>query len=140
MRRYFAGRLPDGQWHALLAYCLDQADSFAVHVPDGPGPLSHGRAEFSALPEISIEPWPGMRDAIEISGALSARPRELFTAMETSLESYNPAEKLWDYRLIRNGEVILSIGDHADLLIHAGPDDLAELESLGIDTAAWDPR
>lgn len=138
MQRYYAGRIPDDQWRAVLAYCLGKADSFAVHVPDGPGPLSHGRVEFSALPGVTVEPWTGMQDAIEISGELSAGPRELFAAMETSVRSYNSEQKLWDYRLLRAGEVLLSISDYADLLLYVDQDDLAGLESLGVDTGRWD--
>lgn len=139
IQRYYLGHIPDEQWHVVLGHFLEQADSFAVHVPDGPGPLSHGREEFSALPEVTVGPWSGMRDAIEIAGALSGRPREMFAAMETSLESFNPEEKLWDYRLLKKGEVILSIGDYIDLLIYAGPDDVAMLEARGLDSTGWDP-
>src|SRR5437899_3854593 len=112
MQRYYVGRIPDDQWRALLAHCLERADSFAVHVPDGPGPLSHGREEFSALPGVTVEPWVGMKDAIEISGELSARARELFAATETSLESVDPERKLWDYQLLQDGGVMMNIGDY----------------------------
>jgi len=105
----YLGRVPDNEWKTLLQDHLDRADTFRVHVPDGEGPLSHGRAEFTALPQVEIRPWTGMRDALEIEGPLTAAARDLFTATENG--------ELWDYALLREGTVILSVGDFHDLQI-----------------------
>jgi hypothetical protein len=110
--RQYLGAVRDDEWRAVLA---ERADAFRVHVPDGDGPLSHGRTEFMALPGVEVRPWSGMRDAIEIAGPLSTAARDLFLRMEPSIESFDPERKLWDYELVQNGMVILSIGDYHDL-------------------------
>ena len=115
MTRQYLGAVPDDEWRALLEEHLERADAFRVHVPDGDGPLSHGRTEFMALPGVEVRPWSGMDDAIEIAGPLSAAARDLFLRMEPSIESFDPERKLWDYELVQNGMVILSIGDYHDL-------------------------
>jgi hypothetical protein len=140
--------VPDDEWRTLLGEHLKRADSFRVHVPDGDGPLSYGRVEFMALPGVVVqpwsgmrdaieitgplspaardlflrmEPWSGMRDAIEITGPLSPGARDLFLRMEPSIESFDPQHKLWDYELVENGVVILSIGDYHDLQVEIRP-------------------
>jgi hypothetical protein len=89
----------------------------SVHMPDGNGPLSHGQAEFMALPGVEVRPWSGMRDAIEIAGPLTPAARDLFVRLEPSIESFDPEHKLWDYELVQDGMVVLSIGDYHDLQI-----------------------
>jgi hypothetical protein len=70
-----------------------------------------------ALPGVEVRPWSGLHDAIEIAGPLSAAARDLFLRMEPSIESFDPEHKLWDYELVRNGMVILWIGDYHDLQV-----------------------
>jgi hypothetical protein len=53
-------------------------------------------------------------DGVEFAGPLTPAVLGLFVEMEPSLEEL---PELWDYRLVQNGEVILSIGDFHDLLI-----------------------
>jgi hypothetical protein len=115
----YLGHIPDERWRPLLASTLERADSFRVHMPDGDGPLSHGRAEFTALAGVGVHPWSGMKDAIEIAGPLTPEARTLFLTTETSLESYDAGEKLWDYQLLRGDTVLLSIGDFHDLMVPA---------------------
>jgi hypothetical protein len=139
MQGYFVGRIPDDHWRALFTYYLAEADSFLVHMPDGEGFLSYGWQEFRSLPGISIRPWDGMKDAIEIVGELSPHSRQLFTSIETSIDGYESGKKLWDYRLLRGGHVALSIGDFSDLLIWPTEADRAQLTSLGITADDWQP-
>ncbi|MFI5935200.1 hypothetical protein [Actinoplanes sp. NPDC051494] len=105
----YLGRVPDDEWPVLLREHLDRADTFRLHTPDGEGPLSAGRTEFQALPRVEVRPWTGMRDAIEIEGPLTPAARELFTAFEFGV--------LWDYQLVQDGTVVLSVGDFHDLQI-----------------------
>ncbi len=113
----YLGSVPDAEWRRLLTEHLDRADEFWVHTPDGDGPLSYGRAEFQALPAVEVRPWTGMRDAVEISGPLTAAAKDLFLRLEVSIESFDPEHKLWDYALLENGIVILSVGDYHDLQV-----------------------
>ena len=113
----YLGAVPDHEWRALLEEYLARADEFRVHMPDGHGQLSHGRAEFTALPGVEVRPWRGMRDAIEIAGPLTPAARDLFMRLEPSIESFDPEHKLWDYELVQDGTVVLSIGDYHDLQI-----------------------
>jgi hypothetical protein len=115
----YVGSVPDPEWRSLLAAHLERADEFRVHMPDGEGPLSSGRAEFVALAGADVRPWTGMRDAIEITGPLSPAAKDLFLRFETSIESFDPEHKLWDYELVENGTVVLSIGDYHDLQVDA---------------------
>jgi len=117
MPRQYLGAVPDDEWRPLLLANLQRADAFRVHEPDGDGPLSYGRVEFMALPGVEVRPWTGMRDAIEIAGPLSAAARDLFLLMEPSIDSFDPEHKLWDYELVQNGIVVLSIGDFHDLQV-----------------------
>ena len=109
--------MPDDEWRALLAGYLHSADEFRVHMPDGEGPLSYGRQEFLALPGAVVRPWAGMRDAIEITGPLNSAVRDLFVRLEPSIESFDPEHKLWDYELVQDGTVVLSVGDYHDLQV-----------------------
>ena len=86
-------------------------------MPDGDGPLSYGRLEFTSLPAAQVRPWSGMRDAIEIVGPMTAAAKDLFLRLEVSLESFDPEHKLWDYELVEDGTVVLSIGDYHDLVV-----------------------
>jgi hypothetical protein len=117
MSLQYLGIVSDDEWRALLTACLARADEFRVHMPDGQGQLSHGRAEFVALPGVEVRPWSGMRDAIEIAGPLTPAARNLFMRLEPSIESFDPEHKLWDYELVQDGTVILSIGDYHDLQV-----------------------
>ncbi len=117
MSRQYLGAVSDDEWRALLEEYLVRADEFRVHVPDGEGPLSHGRTEFMALPGVEVRPWSGMRDAIEIAGPLTPTARDLFVRLEPSIESFDPEHKLWDYELVQDGTVVLSIGDYHDLQV-----------------------
>ena len=137
MVTYFAGPIPDDQWRRLLGCCLRLADSFAVHFPDGPGMLSCGREEFPALTGAQAGPWSGMREAIEVTGPLTAESRELFSRIETSVSSYEPEGKLWDYRLSRRGEVLLQVGDFSDVLVSVDDGDLAALRAEGVIADRW---
>jgi hypothetical protein len=139
MQGYFVGSIPDRLWRPLLAYYLDVADSFLVHLPAGDGGLSAGREEFWLLPGVRTRPWDGMKDAIEIAGELSPRSRALFTSRETSIQSYDHDVKLWDYRLLRAGEPALSIGDFSDLLLWPTDTDRARLTAIGVSSDAWLP-
>lgn len=116
----YLGPLPDAEWRPLLIEHLDRADEFRVRMPDGDGPLSYGRAEFRALPGVDVRPWSGMRDAIEITGPMTSAVRDLFRRAEVSIESFDPEHKLWNYELVENGVVVLSIGDYHDLQVDAG--------------------
>ncbi len=138
MVQYFAGGMPDDQWHRLLTYCLAQADSFTAHFPDGPGMLSYGRDEFLALPGVDMSPWAGMRESTEVAGLLTPESIRLFDRIETSVRSYDAERKLWDYRLIRRGDLLLQVGDFSDVLVTADQDELATLRANGISTDAWD--
>jgi hypothetical protein len=113
----YLGAVPDDQWRALLTEHLDRADEFRVHMPDGEGSLSGGRSEFLALPGVVVRPWTGMRDAIEISGPLTPAVRDLFMRLEQSIDLFDPEHKLWDYELVQDGTVVLSIGDYHDLMV-----------------------
>ena len=53
------GAIPDDQRRVLLEQHVDRADEFRVHVPNGEGPLSYGRAEFMALPDVTVRRWSG---------------------------------------------------------------------------------
>jgi hypothetical protein len=113
----YLGAVPDHEWQALLKEYLTRANEFRVHLPDGEGPLSHGWTEFTALPGVEVRPWSGMRDALEISGPLTPAVRDLFVRLEPSIESFDPEHKLWDYALVQDGTVVLSIGDYYDLQV-----------------------
>ncbi len=117
MSTQYVGVVPDAEWRPLLHANLLRADEFRVHLPDGDGQLSYGRSQFAALPGVQVRTWSGMRDALEIVGPLTEAARDLFVRMEPSIESFDPEHKLWDYELLRDGEVILSIGDYHDLQV-----------------------
>ena len=117
MTREYVGPVPDAEWRRLLTEVVDRADTFRVHMPDGDGQLSYGRSELMALPAVQVQPWSGMRDAIEIVGPMTAAARELFLRLEVSIESFDQKHKLWDYELVEDGTVVLSIGDYHDLVV-----------------------
>jgi hypothetical protein len=117
MTRGYVGCVPDAEWRRLLTGSVERADEFRVHMPDGDGQLSYGRAELMKLPAVQVRPWSGMRDAIEIVGPMTPAAKDLFLRLEVSIESFDPEHKLWDYELVENGTVVLSIGDYHDLMI-----------------------
>ena len=118
------GAVPD-EWRALLTRHLKRADAFLVHMPDGHGPLSYRRQEFFALPGVSVRPWTGMRDAIEITGPLGPAARDLFVRLEPSVRSFGLERKLWNYALVQQGKVVLSVGDYHDLQVDVPSEDAA---------------
>lgn len=117
MVRRYLGSLPDAEWRPLLREQLGRADGFRLHVPDGDGPLSYGREEFAALPGVEVRAWDGMRDALEIAGPLTSAARDLFVRLAPSIACFDPERTLWDYELVRQGTVVLSVGDYHDLVV-----------------------
>src|SRR2546430_17288267 len=109
MSRRYLGAVPDDEWRALLKEHLNRADEFRVHMPEGEGPLSHGRAEFMALPGVEVRPWSGMRDAVEIAGPLTAAARELFMRLGPSIRSFDPEPNPWAYELLPDATVSRSL-------------------------------
>src|SRR3954466_14808581 len=99
MSRRYLGVVPDDEWRALLKEYLAHADEFRVNMPEGEGPLSHGRGGFMEVTGGGGGAGGRMRDAIEIAGPLSAAARDLFVRLEPSIESFDPEHKLWDYEL-----------------------------------------
>jgi hypothetical protein len=99
--------------------------------------LSHGRDDFPALPGARVTPWSGMRESIEVTGPLTAESRRLFDRIETSVTSFEPERKLWDYRLSRHGELLLQVGDFSDVLVTADDSELAALRAEGVSTDEW---
>jgi hypothetical protein len=79
-----------------------------------------------------------MRESVEVTGPLTAESRQLFDRIETSVTSYEPEHKLWDYRLFRNGSIVLQVGDFSDVLVTADDDELATIRAGGISTDDWD--
>ncbi|MDT4995330.1 MAG: hypothetical protein QOH97_5222 [Actinoplanes sp.] len=79
MTREYVGPVPDAEWRQMLTESLDRADEFRVHMPDGDGQLSYGRAEILELPAAEVRPWSGALtwgDCLGSSGgAAKVRPK-----------------------------------------------------------------
>jgi hypothetical protein len=56
MTERIVGVVPDPVWRRVLAHHLARADTFRVHMPDGAGLPSNGRAEIEALPGVTVRP------------------------------------------------------------------------------------
>jgi hypothetical protein len=140
MTKYYVGPLEDHHWRYLLSRTLDSADSFQVTTSEGEDMLGYGRTLFGALPGITVTPSARMRDAVVMSGELTAGIRDLFSSTQRSLTEYDADSdtRLWDYQLLKNGVEILSIGDFSDVILEATNEDLAEFDSAGLPCGAWD--
>ncbi|GAA3613270.1 hypothetical protein GCM10022223_31750 [Kineosporia mesophila] len=137
MARYYLGAIDDGPWQLILSRALDRADAFQVLMPDGEGPLSYGREQFLALPDLAVESSSRMWDAVVFSGTVTDQVRSFIASSEASLTEYDAAVRLWDFQLLSSGVEILSISDFTDLMIEATDVDMADLESAGVQTQGW---
>lgn len=100
-----------GMWKFVLKYGVLSATHFEVRFPDDPA-LSEGKEEFLQLPNISVEPWSGMKGAIAVKGEMTPKARALFLRMIDGEDI-----RLWDYVLFRDGKKILSVSDYIDRIV-----------------------
>lgn len=96
-------------WLPILKYGIRTATHFEAHFPDDDSYLAEGKDEVRQLPKTFVEPWSGMEGAIAVYGEMTPEARALF--MKVAEEG---TPWLWDYELIRDGEVLITVSDHED--------------------------
>lgn len=125
-------------WENCFRYLIERSDNFTIIFQGSKddttaGELNTGKKEFLDLPSISISPYKGMKNSIEVAGELNEVAQELFlNFMAPSFDGFKP--DLWSFQLVKGNVVNLRIEDFTVALLFLDEGELEDLSSRGIDT------
>ena len=116
---------------------MEQADIFQIifqshsDASDAEG-LNAGKQEFLAMPSITISPYKGMENSIEVTGKLNMVVRELFLSyMEPSFQGWK--SDLWSFQFLKGNEVMLRVEDFSVCLLFLEENEVEDLLAQGVD-------
>ena len=125
-------------WETCFRSLIEKSDNFTIIFQGNEktlatGELDAGKKEFLNVPFISISPYKGMENSIEVAGELNKAAQKLFWRFMTpSFEGYKP--DLWSFQLLKGKEVKLRVEDFTVAILFLEEDELAYLSSQGVDT------
>jgi hypothetical protein len=94
--------------------------------------LNAGKREFLDLPSITISPYDGMDDSIEVAGELNRETRGLFlTFVAPSFQGWK--SHLWSFQFLKGGEAMLRVEDFTVALLFLEESERENLLALGVD-------
>lgn len=125
-------------WESCFHYCMESSDNFKIIFQGDKddttaGELNIGKKEFLDLPLITISPYEGMKNSIQVAGELNKAAQELFqNFMVSSFEGFGP--DLWSFRLLKGDVVNLRVEDFSVALLFLDESELEDLSARDIDT------
>jgi hypothetical protein len=124
-------------WETCFHNTMEKCDTFRIifqgrsDVFDADG-LNAGKPEFLNMPSITISPYEGMENSIEVTGELSTAAREVFlTFMAPAFQGYIPG--LWSFQFLKGNEVMLRVEDFTVGLLFLEESDVEGLLAQGVD-------
>jgi hypothetical protein len=116
---------------------MEKSDTFRIIFQGNSDPfdadtlLNAGKKEFLSMPSITISPYKGMENSIEVTGELNMAARELFlTFMEPAFEGHTP--DLWSFQFLKGNDVILGVEDFTVSLLFLEESDVKDLLAQGV--------
>jgi hypothetical protein len=94
--------------------------------------LNAGKQEFLNMPSITISPYEGMENSIEVTGELNRVVREVFlTFMAPAFHGYKP--DLWSFQFLKGNDAMLRVEDFTAGLLFLEESEVEELLAQGVD-------
>jgi hypothetical protein len=125
-------------WEICFRTLIEKADTFRIifqgttDVSDADTLLNAGKREFLSMPSITVSPYDGMENSIQVTGELDMAARKIFlTYMESAFEGYKP--DLWSFQFLVGNDVILRVDDFSDGLLFLEDSEVEDLFALGVD-------
>jgi hypothetical protein len=133
-RTFLAHHIPFfNEWETCFLYLMEKADTFRIifqgskEVLESDAFLNAGKREFLSLPTLTISPYAGMDNSIEVTGELSRAARELF---QTFLAPEHPA--LWSFQLLKGADILLRVDDWTVGELFLEESEIADLLTQGV--------
>jgi hypothetical protein len=127
-------------WEICFRSIMEKSDTFRIifqgneDASDADDLLNAGKQEFLYLPALTISPYAGMANSIEVTGELNKAARELFlTFMTPAFGGYKPG--LWSFQFLQGDDALLRIEDFTVALLFLEESEVEELLAQGIDGA-----
>jgi hypothetical protein len=125
-------------WKTCFHSLMEKSDTFRIifqgnsDTSDTDALLNAGKKEFLLLPSITISPYEGMENSIEVTGALNRVAREFFlTFMAPAFDGYTP--DLWSFQFLKGEDVLLRVEDFTVALLFLEESDVEDLLAQGVD-------
>lgn len=127
-------------WKICFHSLMEKSDTFRIifqgnrDASDADEYLNAGKREFLNLPAITISPYKGMENSIEVTGELNKVARELFlNFMEDAFHGYKP--DLWSFQFLQGNDVKLRVEDFSVGLLFLEESEVEDLLAQGVDEA-----
>jgi hypothetical protein len=143
-RTFWIHHIPGFQdWETCFRYLMEKSDTFRIifqgnsDASDADDFLNAGKREFLNLPSLTISPYKGMENSIEVTGELNRAARELFlTFMAPASEEYKP--DLWSFQFLQGNDVLLRVDDWTVGELFLEESEIEDLIAQGIDGSNWE--
>jgi len=122
------------EWEQILKITIDFSDEFDIVFPNGEyeadNPLLAGMLDFINIPNISVSPWPNMKDSSVYRGVLDDFSRNLILQYMFIENKY---DTLWNFSLYKGDLEVLNLSDFNSCSIEPVPELITLLTAKNID-------
>ena len=121
-------------WETCFHVLMEKADTFRIifhgtkDAFDADEYLNTGKQEFLKLPSITISPYEGMENSIEVTGELNRAAREVFL---TFMAPSQP--DLWSFQFLKGNDVMLRVEDFTVGLLFLEESEIEALLAQGVE-------
>jgi len=121
------------EWEQILKSIINFSNEFDIAYPNGEyeedNPLLAGKHDFEKIPNISVSPWPNMKDSSVYRGVLDDFSRNLILQYALN-ENY---DLLWNFSLYKGELKVLHVADFTVCFIYPTPELITLLTQKNID-------
>ena len=120
-------------WETCFHALIQKSDTFRIifqgtkYAFDADDLLNAGKQEFLNIPSITISPYQGMENSIEVTGQLNMLAREVF---QTFMAPSQPA--LWSFQFLQGNDVMLRVEDFTVGLLFLEESEVEDLLAQGV--------
>ena len=121
-------------WETCFHSLMEKSDTFRI-IFQGNGDafdadefLNAGKQEFLNMPSITLSPYEGMENSIEVTGELNTGTREVFL---TFMAPSQP--DLWSFQFLKGNDVMLRVEDFTVGLLFLEESEVEDLLAQGVE-------
>lgn len=121
-------------WETCFHSLIEKSDTFRIIFQgnrdafDADELFNAGKQEFLHLPSVTISPYEGMENSIEVTGELNMVAREVFL---TFMAPSKP--DLWSFQFLKRNDVMLRVEDFTVGLLFLEESEVDDLLAQGVD-------
>jgi hypothetical protein len=138
-RKFYVHSIPLFKgWETCFRFLMEKSDTFRIIFQgnrdtfDADEYLNAGKKEFLSMPSITISPYGGMENSIEVTGELNMAAREFFlTFMESAFQGYKP--DMWSFKFLKGMDVLLEVADFTEGWLYLEESEVEDLLAQGVD-------